>query len=401
MAPRRTALFLPEPYHFAGGQFPTQDEGFRRAVWNRPVRRLSPGKAAADATGIPETYPIDSFAEKLPHLVGAAGTVFLTLDPAPLYAPPGLSAPLSAQAQMARSIAEKLPGKTIADLTPLVVRMRLVKDAYEIASLRRAAGISGKGFEAAMREIRPGRNDREIAGLMEYVWKKEGSARPAFAPVVASGPDSMRFFALSAENYNAVDRVMKAGELLFVDYGAAEYRTYASDLCRTFPVSGRFTAEQRKYYEIVLEAQEAAIAAIRPGVMMLDVIKAAAQVFRRHDLESKENIAAMGEEKVWGIMPSPTHYLARNAGIVPYSRQARGVRDLGHHIGIDEQDSRDYTRPLEPGMVMTIEPKIYIPELGIAIMIEDMVAVTKTGRDVLSKDTPKKAADIERIMKGQ
>src|SRR6185436_18598026 len=135
-----------------------------------------------------------------------------------------------------------------------------------------------------------------------------GCGARLFAPVVASGPNSMRFFALSSENYNAVDRVMKAGELLFIDYGAAEYRTYASDLCRTFPVSGRFSDDQRKYYEIVLEAQEAAIAAIRPGVMMLDVIKAAAQVFRKHDLEPNENILKMGEDRVWGVMPSPTHY---------------------------------------------------------------------------------------------
>ena len=399
MAPGRTALFLPEPYQFAGGQFPTADDGFRRAVWNRPLRRLSPGKAASDSTGIPETYPIDSLAERLPGLVGAASKIFLPLDKAQLYAPPGLSPPVSIPAQIAQSIAARLPGKSVADLTPLLVRMRLVKDSLEIASLRRAAEIDAKGFEAALREIRPGRNDREIAGLMEYVWKKEGSARASFSPVVSSGPNAMRFFALLSETYNAVDRVMRAGDLIFIDYGAAEFKTYTSDLCRTFPVSGKFSAEQRKYYEIVLEAQEAAIAAIRPGVMMLDVIKAAAQVFRRHDLEPNEDIGRMGEDRVWGIMPSPTHYLARNAGIVPYSRQARGVRDLGHHIGLEEQDSRDYSRPLEPGMVMTIEPKIYIPEKQIAIMIEDMIAVTATGHDNLSAGSPKKVADIERMMR--
>ena len=163
----------------------------------------------------------------------------------------------------------------------------------------------------------------------------------------------MTFFSLLRENYNAVDRVMKAGDLVFIDYGAAEYNMYTADLCRTLPVSGRFTPEQRKYYDIVLEAQEAAIAAIKPGVMMVDVIKAAARVFRKHGLEQYEDIAKMGEDKVWGIMPSPTHYLARNAGIVRYSPLGRGVRDLGHHIGLEAQDSRDYSKPLAPGMVIT------------------------------------------------
>ena len=148
----------------------------------------------------------------------------------------------------------------------------------------------------------------------------------------------------------------------------------------------------------MLEAQEAAIAAIRPGVMMLDSIKAAAQVYRRHGLEPNEDLRRMGEDRVWGIMPSPTHYLARNAGIVPYTPQGRGVRDLGHHIGLEVYDSRDYSMPLEPGMVFTIEPKIYIPDQQIAIMIEDMIAVTPGGHEVLSSGCPKKTVDIERLM---
>ena len=127
-----------------------------------------------------------------------------------LYAPPGLDPPLDVSQQIARSIAARLPGKRVIDIDPLIRRMRLVKDSYELAALRRAAGISGKSLEAAMREIRPGRNDREIAGLMEYEWKKEGSERESFAPVVSSGPHSMRFFALLAENYNSTDRVMQA-----------------------------------------------------------------------------------------------------------------------------------------------------------------------------------------------
>jgi Xaa-Pro aminopeptidase len=164
-------------------------------------------------------------------------------------------------------------------------------------------------------------------------------------------------------------------------------------------VSGTFSAEQRTYYDIVLEAQEAAIAAIRPGVMMVDVIKAAARVFHAHGLTQYEDIAAMGADKVWGIMPSPTHYLTRNGGITTYTRFGGGVRDIGHHVGLEATDSRDWTVPLAAGMVITVEPKIYIPEKGIAIMIEDMILVTPAGSENLSVAAPKRAAEIERVMR--
>ena len=208
----------------------------------------------------------------------------------------------------------------------------------------------------------------------------------------------MTFFSLIGESYNTTDRVMRSGDLLFVDYGAAKYKTYAADICRTFPVSGRFTPEQRKYYDIVLEAQLAAIAAIKPGVLMVDVIRKSAEVFRKHGLEQFEDPAKMGADRVWGIMPSPTHYLARNAGIVPYTPRGVGVRDLGHHIGLETHDSRNYSVPLEPGMVVTIEPKIYIPDQNIAIMIEDMILVTADGNENLSSATPKTAAEVEAAM---
>lgn len=106
----------------------------------------------------------------------------------------------------------------------------------------------------------------------------------------------------------------------------------------------------------------------------------------------------MGIDHVWGVMPSPTHFLARDGGITRYSRFGAGVRDVGHHIGLDATDSRDWTIPLEAGMVVTIEPKLYIPDLNIAIMIEDMILVTPSGRENLSSAAPKTAAEIERVM---
>ena len=261
----RSVLFLPTEFQFAGGQFPMADSLFRRAPWNRPRRRLLPGAEAARLTGVDEALPLDSFAPRLRSMMTGRRPLYMPTG-ATMYAPPGVTAPLTHEAQLARSIAALSPGTEVRDVHPFIARLRAVKDSYEIAALREAARIAGLGLVEAMRAARPGLNDREIGGLMEYVWKREGSQRPSFTPIVMSGPNLMTLFTLQRERYNAVNNVMKAGDLLFIDYGAAEFNMYGSDLCRTIPVSGRFTAEQRKYYDIVLEAQEAAIAAIRPGV---------------------------------------------------------------------------------------------------------------------------------------
>ena len=392
----RTSLFMPSEFQFAGGQFPMSDTLFRHAPWNRPRNRLLPG-ATASPLGMTEVLPLDSLVPRLRAALESRRILYMPTG-ALMYAPPGLAAPLTHEAQLSRNIASLVPDVELRDVRPFVARLRAIKDSYEIAALREAARISGVGMIEAMRAARPGMNDREIGGLMEYVWKREGSQRPSFTPIVMSGPNLMTLFTLQRERYNAVNNVMKAGDLLFIDYGAAEWNMYGSDLCRTIPVSGRFTPEQRKYYDIVLEAQEAAIAHIRPGVRMVDVIKRAAGVFQQHALQPNEDIARMGVDRVWGLMPSPTHYLTRNAGITRYSAAGFGVRDIGHMVGLEATDGRDWSRPLEAGMVVTIEPKLYIPELGIAIMIEDEILVTLSGHENLSATVPKRAIDIERVM---
>lgn len=399
MAGGRTALFLPDTFEFAGAQFPMVDSSFRRAAWNQPRRRLAPGPGAARLTGITETYPLRDFDTRVREIVGSASTIYLPTGGDSLYAPPGIAKPVTVDRQMSRAIADHFRDRTIAYVTPHIRKLRLVKDEFEITALREAAAISAKSMITLMRRTKPGMNDLEAAGILEAEWKRLGATRAAFAPIISSGPKAMTFFSLAGESYSAVGRVMQAGDLLFNDYGAAEVRRYGSDVCRTIPVSGRFTAVQRKYYDIVLEAQEAAIAAVKPGVMMVDVIKAAARVFREHGLEKYEDIGSMGANKVWGIMPSPTHYLAREGGITTYTRFGGGVRDIGHHVGLDATDSRDWSAPLAPGMVITIEPKIYIPAENIAIMIEDMILVTPAGHENLSAGAPKRATEIERVMR--
>ena len=394
----RTALFLPDSFQFAGAQFPYEDSLFRRAPWNIPRQRMSPGQAAAEASGITEVYRVREFLQRVNEIVGPAKTVYLPMAFDSMYAPIGMLPPRSVEEQIARSIADRVGNREVKDVLPLIRRMRLVKDSYEIEALRTAARISAEAMGVLMRTVAPGMNDLSAAGLLEYQWKRRGSQRASFAPIVGSGPNAMSFFTVMGENYQAVSRKMEAGDLLFVDYGAAEYNTYASDICRVMPVSGKFTATQRKYYDIVLEAQEAAIAAVKPGVTMLDVIKAAASVFKKYGLDAFENPDRMGVDHVWGVMPSPTHYINRDLGITKYTRYGAGVRDIGHHVGLETTDSRDWTVPLEAGMVITIEPKLYIPDEQIAIMIEDMILVTPTGRENLSAAAPKRARDIERMM---
>jgi Xaa-Pro aminopeptidase len=397
----RDVLFLPELHQFAGAQLPIDDPRFREAAWNRPEGRLAAGPDAERVTGVGETYPVDQALDRMRDLLSGIDTVYFPIDDETLYAPRGLRPPRSMRQQMRDALAQAMPNTVFRDVTPLLRRMRLVKDRYEVAALRRAADISARSFVTAMQQTRAGLNDLAIAGVMEAFWKGEGAPRAAFAPIVSSGPGSLLLYTLRAERYDYADRVMRDGELLYIDYGAAEVDMYASDVCRTFPVSGRFTAEQRRLYQMVLEAQEAALAEIRPGVMMKQVIRAAAEVFRRHGLEQYEDIERMGAERVWGVMPSPTYWLARNGDLTRYSgARGTGVRDLGHHIGLDALDSRDYSVPLQPGMVFTVEPKLYVPALGMAIMIEDMILVTEDGYENLSAAAPKTVEEIERTMNG-
>jgi len=398
-SPAREVLFLPESRQFAGAQYPYQDQRLAGAAWNRMIRRLSPGAEAQAATGIGETYALSELSVRLPSIVGDAPRVYFARDTEALYAPDGLERPLSVRQQLEASVARLLGGRELRDATPAIERLRVIKDRWEIEALRRAAAISAEGLIEVLRRLRPGMNDLEVAGIMEWTWKRLGSPRPAFSPIVASGSDAISLFTIRSENYNSVNRVARDGDLVFIDYGAAEWAMYGSDVCRTYPASGHFTDEQRRLYEIVLEAQEAAIAAVRPGVTILDVIRAAAGVYRAHGLEEREDIDLMGVEHVWGVMPSPTHYLAREGGLTRYTAVGGlGVRDIGHHVGLEATDGRDYSTPLEPGMVFTVEPKLYVPDLDVAIMIEDVVLVTEDGSENLSARAPKSVEDIERAM---
>jgi Xaa-Pro aminopeptidase len=392
---RREVLFLPDTHQFAAANYPRQDKRYRATTWNTPMDRLVPGNDAVRRTGIREIYLIDEFEQRIGEIAGSVETIYFGRDHASYYAPPGLSSPQSINQQLEDSLKELFPDAAFESATPLILDMRMIKDEHELARIRKAVEISAMSLREAGRAIEPGKNALEIAGLMEYVWKREGSPRTFHPSMVATGNRSLVLYSLQHENYHSTNRVMLAGELAYIDYGTADYNMYFSDVCRTFPVSGKFTAEQRKYYDIVVEAQEAAIELVRPGVTMRDLIEASAQVFKDHGLEKYEDIDTMGADKVWGVFPSPAHYLNEGPSGPDTDLPVRG---LGHHVGLVVARGFRKDQVLEPGMVITIEPKLYIPELNTGMMVEDVIVVTEDGYENLSASLPKKAEEIEALM---
>jgi Xaa-Pro aminopeptidase len=197
----------------------------------------------------------------------------------------------------------------------------------------------------------------EVEASLEYEFRRNGAERPGFPSIVGSGPFS------TILHYDKSERRMQSGDLVVVDIGA-EYGGYSGDVTRTYPVSGKFSPRQREIYQIVLDAQKAALAKVKPGARISDLHQAATAYIR-----------SKGYEKYF-------------------------IHGTSHHIGLEVHDVGDTSRPLEPNMVVTVEPGIYIPDEQIGVRIEDDVLVTPSGYRVLSA-FPKEVAEIEALVKHQ
>lgn len=253
----------------------------------------------------------------------------------------------------------KVPaGVRVKSAKRLIAQLRLVKDAGEIALLERAIDITAAAQIEAMKSIRPGQYEYEVQGCIEYMFKRYGARLPAFNSICGSGPKSCVL------HYSANTRRMKKGDLIVADVGA-NFAGYCADVTRTFPVSGKFSARQREIYNIVLKAQEAGIRAVKPGATLRDVHRAASNVIRK-------------------------------AGYARYFQHG-----TSHWLGLETHDTQQISlnTELKPGMVLTVEPGIYIAAEEIGVRIEDDVLVTKTGCRVLSDGVPKTVDEIEKIMK--
>ena len=253
-----------------------------------------------------------------------------------------------------------------ADAAEVIARLRMVKSAAEIELIAKATDATVAGHLAGWRKIHPGVWEYEIAAGMTNVYFERGCERNAYAPIVGSGPNSVIL------HYAANHRRLDAGETVVADVGA-ECSDYATDVTRTVPAGGKFTPRQRELYEIVLGAQKAAIAAIRPGMIL------------RADGPSLHQIA-------YDYINSHGHDLHGE----PLGKYF--VHGLGHYVGLDVHDPGDPAAPLKAGTVITIEPGIYIPEENIGIRIEDIVVVTAEGCKVLSAVLPREIADIEKLV---
>ena len=255
------------------------------------------------------------------------------------------------------------------DVTMTLTSLRTVKDAGEIALLRKAVDASVAAHLAAMKAVKPNVKEYEVSAVMQYEWTRRGCERPSYAPIVGSGHNS------TVLHYSEDTATMKAGDVVVID-AAAEYSMYAGDITRTLPVNGHFTPRQKEIYEIVLGAQEAAIAAFQSGKSLL-VGDSDASLNK----VAKDYIKAHGKD-LHG-QPLDQYF----------------IHGLGHYIGLNVHDPGDYKTPLAPGMVFTLEPGIYIPEENIGVRIEDDFLVGADGKLIkLSAALPSKAEDVERAM---
>lgn len=342
-------------------------------TWTGP--RLGVDEAMVQL-GIDKTYPVDEIDEKLPLLIKGHDKVALALlgkeGPCPY-----LQKSLAICQKLARQTRRKVPiPSQFIDLTPFIGPMRAVKSPEEIATIKKGLDITCKGHLAAMAFASPGKNERDIQALLEYTFVKEGGQGPAYESIVASGNNA------NILHYSVNCDSLKQGDLLLVDAGC-EYKMYATDITRTFPVSGTFSPEQRDLYQLVLEAQQAAIASAKPGNTLTHVHQAACDVLIR------------------GLID--LHLLP---GSVEEQREKKDFRKYfmhgtSHWLGLDVHDETPYLDEhqkdilLREGHILTVEPGLYFPRKGIGIRIEDDVLITSSGSEVLSATIPKTVSEVE------
>jgi Xaa-Pro aminopeptidase len=351
--------------------------------------RLGPD-AARGALGAEKADASEHFFEKLPELLKGVTSLHLSDG-----------GDLEFRAQVLKAFAkagsDSATERPVLDLGPLVHEMRLVKDPVEIGLLRRAASLSADAHKAALQKVGPGRYEYGLKAAMVATCLEGGSARMAYPPIVGSGLNSVIL------HYDRDDKRMEAGEMIVNDT-ACEYGRYAADVTRSYPVSGTFSPEQKAIYEIVLEAQKAGFAKVKPGVTVAEVYKATVDVV------------------VDGLLKLGILQGTREALIASREFRKFYPHGSGHWLGLDVHDAGSYSfdpdaprqdryftarTVLKPGMALTVEPGIYIPEASTAdkkwwnlgVRIEDDVLVTETGMDCLSCAAPREVKDVEAALR--
>ena len=347
--------------------------------------RLGPD-AAIDKLSLTDAFSIKDLGTKLPELMSDCDQVYAAwgsdkawdarlidaIEKVKLKARTGVQAPTAMQA-----------------IEPLLHELRLIKDDAEIETMARAASISAHAHMAAMKQVKPGMFEYQLEGTIRHYCSDQGSRFDAYTSIVGAGENACIL------HYTHNDQQIKDGDLILIDAGC-ELNHYASDITRTFPANGRFSPEQKALYQVVLDAQFAAIAQVKPGNHFNHPHEAALQVLTQGLVDL-------------GLLSGDVDKLIKEEAFKPFY-----MHRTSHWLGLDVHDVGAYKidgqwRELQAGMVLTIEPGLYIaPDdetvdakwRGIGIRIEDDVLVTQDGHRVLSEEAPKTVADIEALMAG-
>ncbi len=335
---------------------PPPRSGKRDLGWKTRGSRRRKSEFGAD-----ESFPIVEFDEKLHDILDGADKLYYRLG-----VNPDLDDTIIRQIARMRALNRKPvhPPQTIIDPATIVHEMRVLKSDEEIELMQRAADIAAEAHCEAMKAARAGMKEYEVEALIELIFKRRGAAAPAYTSIIGAGANA------TVLHYINNDGELRDGDLLLIDAGA-EYKGYASDITRTFPINGRFTKAQREIYELVLKAQMACVELVRPGTT--------------HDQLKAHSIEVLTEGMVeLGLLQGDPKQLIKEKKYEKFY-----MHGLGHMLGIDVHDVGRYyfdkeSRALEPGVVMTVEPGIYVapdtkdvPEqyLGIGVRIEDDVSV--------------------------
>ncbi|GAB7528213.1 Xaa-Pro aminopeptidase [Pseudomonas sp. 3A(2025)] len=334
--------------------------------------------------GADDAFPINDIDDILPGLIEGRDRVYSAMGSNPEF-----DRHLMEWINTIRSKAHlgAQPPNEFVALDHLLHDMRLYKSAAEVKVMRYAAQVSARAHVRAMQASRAGLHEFSLEAELEYEFRKGGARMPAYGSIVASGRNACIL------HYQENNAALKDGDLVLIDAGC-EIDCYASDITRTFPVSGRFSPEQKAIYELVLKAQHAAFEAIGPGRHWNEAHEATVRVITAGLVEL-------------GLLKGDVETL-----IASDAHKAFYMHRAGHWLGMDVHDVGDYKvggqwRVLEPGMALTVEPGIYIATdnktvakkwRGIGVRIEDDVVVTRQGCDILSRDVPKTVAEIEALM---
>jgi Xaa-Pro aminopeptidase len=358
-----------------------REKNLDREIWDG--YRYGP-EAAQEKFGFDATFPIAKLDEKLVELMGNLPAIYSPLGASPLWDQRLLKLRSAVQEKARSGI--RAPDE-LRDVRALIHEMRLFKDTHELSILRRAADISTSAHRRAMQFTRPGQFEYQVEAELLHEFCRNGARDPAYTSIVAGGANACVL------HYIANDAQLRDGDLLLIDAGC-ELEGYASDITRTYPVSGRFLGAQKELYELVLAAQYAAISAAQPGNNWEAPHNAALKILAQGFIDLK-----LCHGTVDGVLESESYkkyYMHRT----------------GHWMGMDVHDVGDYKvegqwRNLQEGMVLTVEPGCYIRPAddvplalwNIGIRIEDDIVITKTGHEVLTAAAPKTINEIEEIMR--